>query len=141
MASKSRTGLTTARRITTMAAVLAACACLAPAAGAVESTVQVIYSFTGGADGKYPEEALVERDGVFYGTTSRNAGNANGTVFRLTPGTGSTVTVTSLHGFSAQWPGHGVPHQYRWHGVPGTAFLQCRGRHLGLRRDGEDRAG
>jgi uncharacterized repeat protein (TIGR03803 family) len=213
MASKSRVGLKVLRRggaNTAIAAALAASACFAPAAAAVESTVQVIYSFTGGADGKYPEEALVERagvlygttfnggnagdcgtvfgltpvgaktfttvlgsqngcaakslavatdgtlygttetagvganpaivyqgsafristtgtltalhlfdaagpsypkagfvagrDGSFYGTTSRNGGNANGTVFRLTPGTGTTVTITQLHGFSAAQP-------------------------------------
>lgn len=108
MASKSRIGLKVLRRgagNTAIAAALAASACFAPVAGAVESTVQVIYSFTGGADGKYPEEALVERAGVFYGTTF-NGGNAGdcGTVFGLTPVGAKTFTtvLSSLNGCAAK---------------------------------------
>src|SRR5690606_33167807 len=52
---------------------------------AAPSTIEVVYSFTGGADGKYPQEALVEHAGVLYGTTF-NGGSAGdcGTVFGLT---------------------------------------------------------
>jgi uncharacterized repeat protein (TIGR03803 family) len=54
----------------------------------------VLYTFTGGADGRYPQEALTYHDGVLYGTTLSGADGGNpgclanegcGTVFKFVP--------------------------------------------------------
>jgi len=57
----------------------------------------ILYSFTGGDDGAYPQSALVQgRDGSFYGTTSGAGGNKIGTVFRMTTGLAFTsITLTN----------------------------------------------
>ena len=44
----------------------------------------VLHSFTGGADGGYPEAGLVmDRSGTFYGTTNQGGSRGNGTVFAI----------------------------------------------------------
>jgi uncharacterized repeat protein (TIGR03803 family) len=45
----------------------------------------IVYSFTGGSDGKSPNSSLLNRRGVLYGTTSGGGANNFGTVFQLTP--------------------------------------------------------
>jgi len=75
--------------------------------------LNTLYSFTGGADGGYPSEALLEaNDGFFYGTTLY-AGDATctvsntggcGTVFRVD----SAGNLTTMHDFSGGVDG-GVP--------------------------------
>lgn len=46
-----------------------------------------LYSFTGGVDGAFPYDALVQgSDASFYGTTSSGGMGGNGTVFRLSVG-------------------------------------------------------
>lgn len=76
-------------------------AAFAPAALAAESTLEIVYSFTGGADGKFPEEGLIEVGGVLYGTTL-NGGNGSdcGTVFGLGKAGSKTFThaMSSLEG-------------------------------------------
>jgi uncharacterized repeat protein (TIGR03803 family) len=57
----------------------------------------VLYSFTGGTDGQYPQAGLIQgADGNFYGTTSSGGTNNVGTVFKLTP----AGAVTVLYSFS-----------------------------------------
>lgn len=90
-------------RTVTMATLLGTAAVFfAPAASAAPSTIEVVYSFAGGADGRYPEEALIEHSGVLYGTTF-NGGSVSdcGTVFGLTrpPGVKTfTEAMTSQNG-------------------------------------------
>lgn len=84
-------------------ALLGAIAVLtSPAVTAAPATVEVVYSFAGGADGKYPQEALIEHAGVLYGTTFNGGGAGDcGTVFGLTrPPSVKTFThsLSSLNG-------------------------------------------
>src|SRR5580765_5072168 len=48
-------------------------------------SLEVLHTFTGGADGANPSSGLVQaRDGNFYGTTSAGGAAGFGTVFRIT---------------------------------------------------------
>ena len=50
-------------------------------------TEKVLYSFTGGNDGKYPYAGLVtDGSGDFFGTTTQGGTSGYGTVFELSPG-------------------------------------------------------
>jgi len=60
------------------------------------STESGVYSFTGGADGGWPQAALLDVGGILYGTTAGN-GSANG-VFKFNPATGATSTVYTFGG-------------------------------------------
>ncbi|GEM_PF-1671957 len=65
----------------------------------VTSTGQLttLYSFSGGADGSYPDAGLIQgNDGNFYGITSGDAAGKAGTVFRITP----SGVLTTLYSFS-----------------------------------------
>jgi uncharacterized repeat protein (TIGR03803 family) len=44
----------------------------------------VLYSFTGGADGAFPDASLLPYKGALYGTTSGGGAYGNGVVFKLT---------------------------------------------------------
>lgn len=76
-------------------------------------TGTVLYSFTGGTDGNDPWGSLViDSQGNLYGTTNsggilscndfQDDGPGCGTVFELTPGSGSGWTETVLHAFSGK---------------------------------------
>jgi uncharacterized repeat protein (TIGR03803 family) len=77
---------------------------LSPASGGAW-TETVIYNFTGGSDGVYPEAGLImDSAGNLYGTTGFGANSACntlgcGTVFKLTRGTGGTWTESLLYVF------------------------------------------
>jgi hypothetical protein len=46
----------------------------------------VLYTFTGGADGKYPAGALLpDGKGNFYGTNTQGGAGLNGVLFKLVP--------------------------------------------------------
>jgi uncharacterized repeat protein (TIGR03803 family) len=88
----------------------------------IDSTgnLTTLYSFTGGADGANPSEALLQgRDGFFYGTTlyggnsscSLSAYSGCGTIFRID----SKGNFTTLHEFSGGAEG----------GVPYSALIQA----------------
>jgi uncharacterized repeat protein (TIGR03803 family) len=71
------------------------------------ATFKVLYSFSGGADGRngaYPTAGLIQgADGAFYGTTQANAATGqNATVFRVTPAGEMTV----LYNFPAPTQGY-----------------------------------
>jgi uncharacterized repeat protein (TIGR03803 family) len=90
--------LCTIPRATLLAAATAVSFAATSADGA---TLQVLYSFTGGADGGSPRGGLIQdRHGNFYGTTYYG-GSAKrcvcGTVYRLSPSGGET-TLYSFHG-------------------------------------------
>jgi uncharacterized repeat protein (TIGR03803 family) len=58
----------------------------------------VLYAFTGGADGGFPQTSLVQdKQGNLYGTTKFNGAFSSGTVFKLAP----DGTETVIHAFSA----------------------------------------
>jgi uncharacterized repeat protein (TIGR03803 family) len=49
-------------------------------------TFTVLYSFSGGADGKYPNDGLVsDAQGNLYGTTGMGGADGQGVVFKVTP--------------------------------------------------------
>jgi uncharacterized repeat protein (TIGR03803 family) len=89
-----------------------------PAPGQTQWTKTVLYSFSGGADGRFPAARLVfDSQGALYGTT-RDGGAANeGTVFKLAPpAAGQTHwTETVLYSFT------NVPYGDR-HPVSGLIF-------------------
>jgi uncharacterized repeat protein (TIGR03803 family) len=60
-----------------------------------------LYSFTGGADGLYPEGGLIaDKAGDLYGTTNAGGANVLGNVFKVTlPTSGSPLTETVLYSF------------------------------------------
>jgi uncharacterized repeat protein (TIGR03803 family) len=64
---------------------------------APDGTETVLYSFTGGADGAFPEAALI-RDNVgnLYGTTTQGGSDNIGVVFKVDP----SGTETVLHSFT-----------------------------------------
>lgn len=64
-------------------------------------TENILYSFSGGADGGLPSGGLVfDQSGNLYGTTSQGGKNNGGTVFMLMPSNGSWA-LTTLYSFTA----------------------------------------
>jgi len=65
----------------------------------------VVYAFTGQhGDGAQPNGGVIERDGIYYGTTEWGGNNRNGTVYKLH---GSTETV--LYSFGTNSGDGGAP--------------------------------
>jgi len=63
-------------------------------------TEQVLYNFTGAADGGFPSAGLVmDKNGNLFSTTYVGGTNSSGTVFQLTPSAGGW-TETVLYSFS-----------------------------------------
>jgi uncharacterized repeat protein (TIGR03803 family) len=64
---------------------------------------KVLYSFSNGADGGYPQAGLLSVDGVLYGTTRQGGSHKLGTAFALTPPAKGKVLWTEkvLHPFGA----------------------------------------
>jgi uncharacterized repeat protein (TIGR03803 family) len=62
----------------------------------------VLYSFMGGADGRYGSSSLIfDSSGALYGTTAGGGNSDNGTVYKLTPPASGTVwNHTVLHTFA-----------------------------------------
>jgi len=64
-------------------------------------TEQVLYRFTGGADGNGPGGGLaLDRTGNLYGTTIVGGNSGDGTIFELSPG--ASWTFQSLYSFCSQ---------------------------------------
>jgi uncharacterized repeat protein (TIGR03803 family) len=69
-------------------------------------TEQVLYRFTGGADGSFPKGGVAfGADGALYGTTSAGASESAGTVFRLAL-VGSGYQETTVFAFGAGQGAH-----------------------------------
>jgi len=65
-------------------------------------TEKVLYSFTGGNDGGYPQAGLIaDRSGNLYGTTACCGAHSNGTVYELVNSSG-TYTEKVLYSFSGE---------------------------------------
>jgi len=73
-------------------------AMIPPPKGVGSWSEKVIYTFNGGKDGSGPQNGVIVSSGKLYGTTC--CGTVGGTVFRLTPVSGSWVKA-SLYGFAA----------------------------------------
>jgi len=75
-----------------------------PAAPGGAWSEQVLYSFTGGLDGRYPQATLTVDPvtGALYGTTTYGGSSLDGVVFMLTPPTtsGGNWTEAVLHNFT-----------------------------------------
>jgi uncharacterized repeat protein (TIGR03803 family) len=69
----------------------------------------VLYSFTSGADGGFPEAALIQgSDGNFYGTTQAGGASGYGTVFKVTPAGVETVLYSFGGGTDGSYPYAGL---------------------------------
>jgi len=89
----------------------------------------VLYSFTGGSDGSYPENGVAfESAGNLYGTASFGGADDSGTLYELTPN-GSGWTETTLHTFTGGLDG-ALPY--------GSVVLDSRGNLYGTTKQGED---
>jgi len=63
-------------------------------------TKTLIYKFTNGPDGAYPQGNLtLDSMGRIYGTATGGGANSSGTVFRLSPNQGGTWTESTLYSF------------------------------------------
>jgi uncharacterized repeat protein (TIGR03803 family) len=61
----------------------------------------VLHSFAGGADGAYPQAALIlDASGDLYGTTEQGGTSGYGTVFKLTRASGGQWSESVLHSFA-----------------------------------------
>ena len=73
-------------------------------------TESVLYSFSGGSDGSNPHSALiVDSTGALYGTTVLGGAHGKGTVYKLTPATGSAWTESVLYSFGSATNDGSVP--------------------------------
>ena len=89
----------------------------------------VLYSFTGGSDGKYPYAGLLrDTKGNLYGTTEYGGASSNGTLFKLD----TSGTETVLHSFTGGSDG-GLP-------IAGL-ILDASGNLYGAAQSGGDGGG
>jgi uncharacterized repeat protein (TIGR03803 family) len=63
-------------------------------------TETILYEFTGGSDGKFPNGVVLDAAGNLYGTTEEGGADGLGTVFELTPNQNGTWTENVLHSFA-----------------------------------------
>jgi uncharacterized repeat protein (TIGR03803 family) len=59
---------------------------------------KVLYSFSGGTDGEYPEGNLIDVNGTLYGTAGLGGAYNYGNVFSLNPTTGAETVLYSFRG-------------------------------------------
>lgn len=110
---------------------------LSPPTSGTGWTFSTLYLFTGGLDGGNPYDTLFrDGSGNFYGTANiggwnnRNSRN-NGTVFKLSPPTGSgTWTETTLHDFTGPANGDG--------GTPLAGLIEVHNTLFGTATAGAD---
>jgi uncharacterized repeat protein (TIGR03803 family) len=95
-------------------------------------TGNVIYTFTGGADGDAPlQPPVMAKDGTLYGTTSSGGSVGAGTVFELTPpaAAGDAWTETVLYDFSKSGDGK----------IPDSPLIVRHGAIYGTTAEGSGR--
>jgi uncharacterized repeat protein (TIGR03803 family) len=72
-------------------------------------TEAVLYDFTNGADGGYPNAGLVrDAEGDLYGTTAGGGLSSQGVVFRVAPGGAETVLYDFTGGLDGGYPNGGL---------------------------------
>ncbi len=89
-----------------LAAATLCAVCAQPAWAAKEA---VLYAFTAGQDGGFPQGGVIaDAHGNFYGTTTSDGADHNGVVYELSPGSGGGYTQSTLYTFTGGNDG-GVP--------------------------------
>jgi len=68
----------------------------------------VLFAFSGGADGANPSAALVEVNGILFGTTVGGGANNAGTVFSFDPATNVEMVLHSFGGSDGSQPNAGL---------------------------------
>jgi uncharacterized repeat protein (TIGR03803 family) len=99
------------RSTTVPAACAAALICAFSASPALAAKESIIYSFTGGADGGFPQGGVIaDASGNFYGATTSDGTGHNGVVYELSPPAKGqkSWTQTTLYNFTGGNDG-GVP--------------------------------
>jgi uncharacterized repeat protein (TIGR03803 family) len=72
-------------------------------------TESILYTFTGGRNGKYPYAGVIlDSSGNVYGTTNRGGAHGGGTVFELKPSTKGAWNINVLYSFTGNNDG-GIP--------------------------------
>ena len=85
--------------------VASSLAFMALASIASAATEKVLYSFTGGSDGQFPNSGLVfDKSGNLFGTTE--SGSTGSVVFELSPNSTGGWTETVIHTFSQNTEGY-----------------------------------
>jgi uncharacterized repeat protein (TIGR03803 family) len=93
------------------------------AQGYAEGKAAVLHTFTGGADGSYPDGSLTaDASGNLYGTTQIGGTFGSGTAFELSPGSNGHWQFTVLHEFTGGADG-GNPLGGLVFDAAGNAFL------------------
>ena len=89
------------RKIISPRAVSVLAAMVLAASGAFAGTEKVLYNFTGGTDGQFPNSGVVfDQSGNLFGTTSSGGtGGYGGVVFELSPDGAGGWIETVLHTF------------------------------------------
>jgi len=103
------------------------------ASTAQAQTYQVLYNFTGGQDGAYPEAGLtMDRGGNLYGTAYQGGGTNRGTVFKLAR-KGSGWVFSPLYSFTGREDG-GAPIARVVFGPDGSLYgtTEFGGRNCGV---------
>lgn len=62
-------------------------------------TEQILYSFTGGEDGRLPTGLIIDSSGRLFGGTTWGGSNGSGAVFELTPSDGGAWTFRTIYSF------------------------------------------
>jgi len=84
----------------TIAGLVGLVAALSLVGIAQAATEKVLYSFSGGADGKLPEAGLIfDTGGNLYGTTFEGGSAGFGSVFKLSPNPGGTWSESVIYSF------------------------------------------
>ena len=98
-------------------------------------TESVVYSFTGGSDGAYPEWCGVRVDatGALYGMSTDGGAQGMGVVYKLTPNPGGGWTYGLLHTFTGGTDGS--------YPLAGTLTFDKAGSLYGATSDGVDNYG
>jgi uncharacterized repeat protein (TIGR03803 family) len=68
-------------------------------------SLSVLYAFTGGNDGSWPNALTWGKDGNFYGTTLLGGASGYGTIFKITPAGALTTLYTFTGGADGGSPG------------------------------------
>jgi uncharacterized repeat protein (TIGR03803 family) len=98
-------------------------------------TENVLYSFTGGSDGAYPEwcGVILDATGTLYGMTTEGGTQGMGVVYKATPNSIGSWTYGLLHSFAGGTDGS--------YPLAGTLTFDTAGNMYGAASDGVDNYG
>jgi uncharacterized repeat protein (TIGR03803 family) len=99
-------------------------------------TETVLYSFKSGTDGDHPYAGLImDKKGALYGTTVEGGSTGSGTVFKLTPASGSSYTESVLYSFQGP-PNDGAAPYGALTPAGGSLALAADGKVVGMTSSG-----